>query len=212
MMDRIVEASPRFTARVAGVFYLLMFLTGGLAVFARGGLLVKGDAAATTTNLLAHESLFRLGVAGDLLMVACYVAVTALFYALLKPVNRTVALLAAFFGLMGCAIQGFACLFEFAPFVVLGRAQYLSVFKVEQLQALAYLFLNLYSQAYSIALVFFGFFCLLIGYLIFKSTFLPRILGVLMALAGLGWLTFLSPPLTNYLSPYILAVGIGVYR
>ncbi len=117
-------------------------------------------------------------------------------------------MLAAFFSLVGCAIQGFACLFELAPLVVLGGAQYLSVFKVEQLQALAYMFLKLYSQAYSIALVFFGFFCLLIGYLIFKSTFLPRILGVLMVFAGLGWLTFLSPPLgAKYLYPYILAAA-----
>jgi hypothetical protein len=110
---------------------------------------------------------------------------------------------------VGCAIQGFACLFELAPFVVLGGAQYLSVFKAEQSQALAYMFLKLYSQAYNISLVFFGFYCLLIGYLIFKSTFLPRILGVLMAIAGLGWLTFLSPPFGQKYFPYILAASIG---
>lgn len=86
----------------------------------------------------------------------------------------------------------------------------MSVFKTEQLQALAYMFFKLYSQAYNISLVFFGFYCLLIGYLIFKSTFLPRILGVLMAIAGLGWLTFLSPPFgQKYLYPYILAAAIG---
>jgi hypothetical protein len=210
MMERIAEASPRFKARIAGVFYLLMLPIGGLAVFARRGLVVSGDAAATATNILAHEPLFRLGFAADLLVVACYIVVTALFYDLFKPVSRSVSLLAAFFSLVGCAIQGFACLFELAPLVVLGGAQYLSVFKAEQLQALAYMFLKLYSQAYSIALVFFGFYCLLIGYLIFKSTFLPRILGVLMAFAGLGWLTFLSPPFgAKYLYPYILAAAIG---
>jgi Domain of unknown function (DUF4386) len=85
--------------------------------------------------------------------------------------------------------------------VVLGGGQYSSVFTVEQLQALAYMFLKLNGQAYSIALVFFGFYCLLIGYLVFRSTFLPRILGVLMAFAGLGWLTFLSPPLASSLDP-----------
>jgi len=78
----------------------------------------------------------------------------------------------------------------------------LSVFKVEQLRALALMFLELNTQANNICVVFFGFYCLLIGYLIFRSAFLPRILGVLMAFAGLGWLTFLSPPLANYLSPY----------
>jgi hypothetical protein len=91
--------------------------------------------------------------------------------------------------------------------VVLGGVPYLSVLKVEQLHALALMFFELYAQAYNIGLVFFGFYCLLIGYLIFRSTFLPRILGALMACAGLAWLTFLSPPLANYLLPYNLAVG-----
>jgi len=83
----------------------------------------------------------------------------------------------------------------------------LSVFKVEELRALGFLSLELYRQAVNICFVFFGVYCLLIGYLIFRSAFLPRILGVLMAFAGLGWLTFLAPPLANYLSPYILVLG-----
>jgi len=78
---------------------------------------------------------------------------------------------------------------------------------VEQLRALASLFLELYGRGVNICFVFFGVYCLLIGYLIFRSAFLPRILGVLMAFAGLGWLTFLSPPLANYLSPYIVVLG-----
>jgi len=204
MMERIADASPRFKARMAGVCYLLMFLPGGLAVFARRGLVVQGDAAATATNILAHETLFRLGLAGDLLVIACYIAVTALFYELFKPVNSSVSLTAAFFSLVGCAIQGLACAFELAPFVVLGGGQPLSVFKVEQLQAQAYMFLKLYGQVYKVGLVFFGFYCLLIGYLILRSTFLPRLLGVMMVVAGLGWLTFLLP-LAKNLSPYAVA-------
>ncbi|MDD5543263.1 MAG: DUF4386 domain-containing protein [Acidobacteriia bacterium] len=207
MMERI-DTSPRFRARLAGVFYLLTFVTGGLAIFARHGLVVDENAPATATNILAHEFLFRLGTAGDILVVAWYVAVTALFYGLFKPVSKSGSLVAACFGLMGCAVLGFTCLFQLAPFVVLQGAQYSSVFRVEQLQALAYMSLELYGQTYSIAVVFFGFYCLLIGGLILKSTFLPRILGALMVLAGLGWLTFLSTPLAKSLSPYILAPGI----
>jgi hypothetical protein len=109
---------------------------------------------------------------------------------------------------VGCAIQAFTCVFLLAPLVLLGGAQYLSVFKVEQLQALALVFVKFHGQGYNISLVFFGFYCLLIGYLIFRSAFLPRILGVLMAIAGLDWLTFLSPPLAKYLSPYIVALGL----
>jgi hypothetical protein len=206
-MERIAEASLRPRARITGVVYLLYFLTAILGEFFLRGLVVDGDAAATATNILAHESLFRMGLATGLIATAFYIAVTARFYDLFKPVNRSLSLLAAFFSLVGCAILAFASLFQLAPLVVLGGSQYLSVFRVEQLRALALMFLELNTQAGNICVVFFGVYCLLIGYLIFRSAFLPRILGVLMALAGLGWLTFLSPPLANYLSPYILILG-----
>ena len=208
MTQRIAEASPHPRARITGVVYLLYFLTAVSAEFFMRGLVVSGDAAATANNILAHQSLFRLGLATGLIATACYVAVTALFYGLFKPVNRTLSLLAAFFSLVGCAILAFASLFRVAPLVILGGSQYLSVFNVEQLRALASLSLELYGQAVNICFVFFGVYCLLIGYLIFRSAFLPRILGVLMAFAGLGWLIFLSPPLANYLRPYILLLGV----
>jgi len=206
-MERIAEASLRPRARITGVVYLLYFLTAIIGEFFLRGLVVDGDAAATANNILAHESLFRLGLATGLISTAFYVAVTALFYDLFKAVSRSLSLLAAFFSLVGCAILAFASLFQLAPLVVLGGSQYLSVFKVEQLRALALMFLELNTQAGNICVVFFGVYCLLIGYLIFRSTFLPRLLGVLMALAGLGWLTFLSPPLANHLSPYNLVLG-----
>jgi Domain of unknown function (DUF4386) len=207
MTERIAEASPGPRARLTGVVYLLYFLTAVLGQVFLRGLVVDGDAAATASNILAHQPLFRLGLATGLVATACYIAVTALFYALFKPVHRSLSLIAAFFSLVGCAILAFASLFQLAPLVVLGGGQYLSVFSVGQLQALAYLFLELYGLGVNICFVFFGVYCLLIGYLIFRSAFLPRILGVLMAFAGLGWLTFLSPPLANDLTPYILVLG-----
>jgi hypothetical protein len=208
MMERIAETSPRPRARITGVVYLLYFLTAVFGEFFLRGLVVSGDAAATANNILAHQPLFRLGLATGLIATACYIAVTALFYDLFKPVSRTLSLLAAFFSLVGCAILAFGSIFRFAPLVVLGGGQYLSMFQVGQLRALALVFLELYGQAVNICLVFFAFYDLLMGYLIFRSTFLPRALGVLMAFAGLGWLTFLSPPLANYLSPYIQVLGI----
>jgi len=207
MTKRIAEASPSPSARITGVVYLLYFVTAVLGEFFLKGLVVDGDAAATANNLLAHQSLFRLGLATGLIATACYIAVTALFYVLFKPVSRSLSLVAAFFSLVGCAILAFGSLFQLAPLVVLGGSQYLSVFKVEQLRALALLFLDLNTQAGYICVVFFGVYCLLIGYLIFRSAFLPRFLGVLMAFAGLGWLTFLSPPFANHLSPYNLVLG-----
>jgi hypothetical protein len=147
------EASTQFKARLAGVFYLLTFVTGIYALVFVNGRLVA--------NLIA---------------TACYVAVTLLFYDLFKPVNRSLSLLAAFFSFVGCAIGALSPL-HLVPASLNG-------------------------------LVFFGFYCLLIGYLIFKSSFLPRTLGALMAFGGLGWLTFLSPTFAKTLSPYNLFPGI----
>ena len=228
MTDRIAEASPRFKARMAGVFYVLTAVTSVFGQsFMLGKLVVKGDAVATAQNILAHQVFFRLGFASLIISVAFSIAMTILFYDLFKPVNRSVSLTAAFFHLVGLAIMAFGSLLQLAPLVVLGGGQYLSVFKVEQLRALAYSSLELSAQAFEAFLVFFGFYCVFIGYLIFRSTFLPRIVGALMALTGVGYLTFLWKPLAAYLSPYNLApaalgetslmlwlliVGVNVHR
>ena len=206
MTEQTGEASLRFRARTAGVFYLFNILTG-VALFVPSTLVVHGHAAATATNILSHKPLVWLGFADNLLATACYIVVTALLYGLFKPVSSSLSWLAAFFSLVGCAVGALGSLLQLAPLVVLGGGQYLSVFKVEQLHAVALMLLELNAQA-SIPLVFFGFYCLLIGYLILRSTFLPRIVGVLMGVAGLGWLTFLFPPLANYLYPYNLAPGV----
>jgi hypothetical protein len=211
--ERIAAASPRSRARITGVVYLLFFVTAVLGEFFTrqagiSGFGVSGDAAATANTILAHESSFRLGFALGLISIACYVAVTALFYQLFKPVSRSLSLLAVCFSLVGQAIAVFGSLLQLAPLVVLGGSPYLSVFNVKQLQALALMFLNLNAQVGNIALVFDGLFLLLIGYLIFRSTFLPRILGALIAFAGLGWLTILAPPLATYLLPYIEVLGV----
>jgi len=157
--QQFAEASPQRKARMAGIFYLLTFLTGSFAAFV-GGKLVYRDAA----------SLFAS---------AFYAVVTVLFYGLFKPVDSSLSLIAAVFSFVGCILGG------------------LDVFHV------------IPSPISSVnPLVLFGCYCLLIGYLIFQSTFLPRALGVLMAFGGFGWLTFVSPELANSLSPYNLAPGI----
>jgi hypothetical protein len=197
-MERFAASSPNLRARITGIVYLFYFLTAVL-----GALFTP----AKVNDILAHQASFRLGFAVSLVSIAFYVAVTALFYNLFKRVNRSLALLAAFFSLVGCAIQAFASVFQLAPLVLLGGTPYSSAFKVGQLQALAQMFLDLNAQANYIALVFFGLFDVVIGYLIFRSTFLPRILGALMVIAGLGWLAFLSPPFANHLLIYIEVPG-----
>jgi hypothetical protein len=154
-----------------------------------------------------------LGFGCVLVGTACYVAVTALLYLLLKPVNDTVSLTAAFFSLTGCAIWGMGCVFDLAVFIALGRGEYLSVFSSEQLQVIALVFLKLNSAAFGIGMVFFGVYCTLIGYLIVRSGFLPRILGALVVAAGLGHLismfaTLLAPSSTAFMFPYIMLPGV----
>src|SRR5437879_6854177 len=196
MLGRIAESSPRLKARITGVFYLLTMLTGIFAQgFVSGRLVVDGDATATATNILTHKSLFQLWFAVYLIEMACQVAITALFYDLLKPAGRSVSLVAAFLGLAGCVIKTVSRLFYVAPLFILGGAHYLSAFSSEQLQALALLFLKLNDHGAGIALVFFGFYALVTGYLIVKYTFLPQILGVLSVIGGLDWQTFLCRPL-----------------
>jgi hypothetical protein len=205
VMERIAGVSPRLKARIAGISYLVCGIAYSFADGSvRGNLVVVGDAAATAHNILAHETLYRLGFAAEMISAVGYITVTLLLYDMFRPVNRSISLLAGFFSLTGCTIQAFSTLFHLAPLVILGGEQYLNVFRTEQLQALALMFLNLRAQTSSIYMVFFGWYCLLIGYLIFRSTFLPRILGVFMAIAGLSYQIFLSPPLATYLFPYVV--------
>src|SRR5258706_2726382 len=192
MTERVVDTSPRLKARIPGAFYLLTIVTGIFAQgFVSGRLVVDGDAAATAANILAHRGLFQLGYAVYLIEMACQIAMTALFYDLLKPAGRSISLLAAFLGFAGCVIKTFSRVFFIVPLFILGGGHSLAAFSAEQLQALALLFLKVNDRGAAMALVFFGFYALLTGYLIIRSTFLPRILGVVSVLGGLGWLTFL---------------------
>jgi len=206
-MEWITEASPRRLARVAGAFYLLNFVTGMISLATLNRLVVSGDAAATARDILTHEMSFLLGFATFLLMIASYIGVTALFYVLFRPVNRSLSLMAACFSLVGCAIGAVGSVFLYAPLSLLQGAHVPGGFQLQQVQELAFMSLKLEAQAFNSSLPFFGFYCLLIAYLVYRSTFLPRILGLFMAIAGLGWLTYLSPPLATGLEPYVLVSG-----
>jgi len=210
MTQRITEPSPRLKARITGAFSLLTILTGLFAQgFVSNRLVVDGDAAATAANILAHKSLFQWGYAVYLIEMVCNIAMTALFYELLKPAGKSVSLVAAFLGFAGCVIKTFSRVFFIVPLFILGGAHFLlSVFSAEQLQALALLFLKVNDRGAGMALVFFGFYALLTGYLIIRSTFLPRILGVLGMLGGLGWLSFLYQPLAHRLFPYVVTLAL----
>lgn len=209
MKTQISEISPQVYARVVGILYLFTISAGIIAQMGiSNGIVVVDDAATTASNILANRNLFQLGFTIYLLEMASQIAQTVIFYMLLKPAGRSVSLLALFFGLVGCIIKTISRLFYIAPLLVLGEAHYLDVFTLDQLQALALLLLRVNDLAAGMALAFFGFSTLLNGFLIFRSTFLPRILGILSILGGFGWLTFLYPPLGNQLLPYILVIAL----
>jgi Domain of unknown function (DUF4386) len=212
-MNVTTEASPLFKARMTGVFWLMTILTSMFAFLTGGKFVVLGDAATTATNIMANQTLYRLSFAANLVATGCYLTVTLLIYVLLKPVNRNISLLGAFFSLTGCATGCVSCLLFFAPLNILGGAKYLSVFSVEQLQALALTFLTSSLQTNDIGLVFFGLQVITVGYLIRRSTFLPRILGALLIITGVCYLTnsfanFLSLPFKAYLLPFVAAGGL----
>ena len=199
----MTTATPRLKARTAGAFYLLTIITGVFAeVFVRGAVLVRDDAAATAANIMARESFYRSGLVADLVMIACYIVVTLLFYELFKPAGRSLSLLAAFFSLVGLAVLAVNALNHLAPVLYLGDTNFRGAFEATQLQALALMSLKLHARGYVISGVFFGTYMLLLGRLIFKSGFLPRILGGLMAAGGLA---FLTNSFASLLAPALVA-------
>ena len=207
-VDRTAQLRREPPARIAGVFYVLTIVMGMGAFMLERGIIVSNDAAATAANILAHPALFRSSFVANLLGMVCYVVVTALFYELFKPVNRSMSLIAAFISLVGCAMGAVSCGLHLVPTALLTGTAYTTTFLPAQLHALALLFVKASGLAYATAMILFGFYCVLIGYLTFRSRFLPRIVGLLFALAGLGWLTFLSPPLGSLLSPVTMLTGL----
>jgi len=202
--------SPRFLARMTGLFILLTICFGIFAqIFVSEKLVDFRDAGATASQILAHKGLFQLGFTIYLIEMACQVTAAVLFYQLLKPVNRTVALLSLFLEVTGCVIKTFARVFYIAPLFVLGRPAALEGLSTEQLHSVALILLNVNDQGAGVALAFFGFSTFLGGWLVFRSTFLPRWLGVLSLVAGVGWLTFLCRPLGDLAFPIVALFGLA---
>lgn len=204
------ETSPQAYARIGGLLYLFIFVAALFGeLFVRDRLIVSGDAEATVANILASETLFRAGIAGELLTGVCDVALAMILYVLLRPVSRNLALLAAFMRLTFVAIHSIAKLFELAAVTILGSGAYLKAFDPPQLHALAYVSLRLHGYGYGMSLIFFGGACIVLGYLVLQSGYLPKIIGAMLVLGGLGYLIdsfsdVLAAPFATKLFPWIL--------
>jgi hypothetical protein len=181
-------SSAKNPGRFAGLLYLLTSIVGFFAMaYVPGKLIVHGNAAATANNIAASETLFRLGVAGELIGMAGFIFVALALYDLLKGVNRRHASLMVILIVVSVPIAFLNELNSIAALVLLRGADFLSIFEKPQRDALAMLFLNLHRYGFVVAEIFWGLWLFPLGLLVYRSRFLPRFLGVWLAIAGLAW-------------------------
>lgn len=204
MVTKEEMSSIKRTARVAGGLYLLLIVIGPFSLlYVPSTLIVPGDAAATANNIMASESLFRAGIVGQSAIFLTEIVLSIILYALLKPVSKTFSLVAASSRLAMAVVQGINLLNHFTVLLLLSGANYLTVFEPDQVQALVLLFLNTHGYGGLIWGLFFGLHLLVLGYLVYKSGYIPRILGVLLIIVSLCYLT---PSFGNILLPQYGAI------
>ncbi len=210
MANQAVENFPQRYARMGGVLYLAIIVLGAFAEgFVSSKLIVPGDASATAQNILAAPALWRLSVAGNFVVVLCAVPLLWIEYLLLRPVSRSLILLGVWFNLVSLAVEAVSKLFLLAVMPTLSGGDHVSAFSKQQFELLAQLALKSHDIAFNVALIFFGCTCLVNGYLIFKSGYFPKLIGVLMELAGLSYLVacfaaLFAPAVADLIIPAIL--------
>jgi hypothetical protein len=196
--------------RIAGILYLLIIIVGMFSVLlVRGQLIVSGDAAATAHNIMGSESLWRTGIVADLVMHLCDLPVMLVIFLLLRRVDKNLALLALLFNLIQTAALAANKLQLIAALLPLGQAEYLKAFTPDQLYTQAYLAIKLHDIGFGVGLLFFGVTCLINGYLIFRSGFLPKPIGILLEVAGGCYLVsnftlLLAPDTGHALFPFLM--------
>lgn len=197
------EDSPQLYIRIGGILYLSIIIAGVFGqLLVRNKLLVYGDPTTTANNIMHADFLWRMGIAGDLIMHILDLPVMIVLYYLLRTVNKKLALLNLSFNLIQTAVLAVNKLNLLAALFFLGDAEYLKSFSHDQLNTLSYLSIKLHDFGFAVGLIFFAFVCLIEGYLIFKSGYLPKALGIMMAIAGLCYVAnsfalILAPQLSN---------------
>lgn len=214
MADRSIENSPQMYARLAGVLYLTVIALG---MFAEGYVVntmtVSGDMTASALNIIAAPALWNLGAFANLMLVVCALPLSWFLYLLLRPAGKDLIWLAMFFNLVSLAIETISKLSMILVMPVLTHPGYANAFQAEQVHALANMALKVHSVAFNVALIFFGFTCLVYGHLIFKSGYFPKLLGVLMQIAGASYLLacfsiLFAPTLSGWINPAILVLPL----
>jgi hypothetical protein len=181
--------SLKKTARIAGILILSMAVFAPFSMmYVPNNLIVPGDATATANNIMASEGLFRLSIVSDSVVFLLEIAIVVMLYVLLKPVSKTLSLVAAFFRLAMTVIQGINLLNHFTVLLLLSGADYLTVFEPGQLHSLVLLFLNSHEFVGHIWGLFFSLHLFFLGYLVYKSGYIPRILGIVLIISFLCYL------------------------
>jgi hypothetical protein len=211
MTTHAAETSPLVRARVAGALYLFANIFAPFTLlYLPSRFIVRGDAAATAGNIMASESLFRLGIVGNLFTFIANIFLALALYQLLKVVNKNMASVMVILFLVGVPIAMLNELTQLAVLQLLSGAGYLmKAYATDQLQALAYLLLRLHDQGLLIAHIFFGLWLLPMGYLVFESGFIPKIVGVLLVIAGVGYVVQSFAAFLGYNVNIILFTGLG---
>jgi hypothetical protein len=204
--------STKVLARTAGLLYLAVAIGGGFAESVRSGVRVADNPAATAANVIGHAGLFRLGFVADLIDFTCFLAVGLLLYTILKPVSARIALTMLVINAVSIPIQALNMLNQLAALLVATKPSYTAGLSVETSHSLVLLFLDLQHQGYLIAQIFFGLFLLPLGYLVYRSGFFPRLLGILLMIGSGGYVasigaTYAAPGFESSLSLYFGLVG-----
>jgi hypothetical protein len=208
-MEPITASTARRLARIAGGLYLINIVGGAFAIgVIPAMLIVTGDVSATAHNIRSQDFLYRSGLVAHIVILVTNVIMSVIFWDLFKVVNRRVAMLAVLFGILGTAVEAGTLLNQFVPLVLLGSGPAAGALPASEAQGLTYVSVALSEIGYSIYSAFFGFLGICLGYLVFRSTFLPRIIGVLLVLGGFSYLSYgfvdlLAPGLAAHLVPWI---------
>lgn len=209
MTEQTADMSLRFKGRIAGALYLMIIAGGLFAVgYVPAAVGISGDPVATAHNILAQETLYRFGLAVHLIIALCNIPLAAIFYDVFKVVSESLARIIVFFILVAVGIESVNLLNQFVPLVLLTGDRYTSVIIAEQLQAQAYMPLELQNIGFNLSLAFVGCYCLVAGSLIVRSRVLPRLVGVLLTIAGAAYvvncfISIVAPGFAAGLFPYI---------
>ncbi len=214
MTTTITTTTAKKYGRTAGLLYLFIITCGLFSEIAvRANIIVPGNAIETANNILASESLFRMGFISDLIMALCDITLAVVFYQLLKPVNKTLALLAASLRLIQTAIIGMNLLNHLSAVLILDNPIYIEAMGATEVYSRVMLYLEMHKYGYLISGVFFAFNCLVTGYLFIKSPYFPKILGGMLIAAGIGYLVncaayFIAPQLIELSEILLLLTAV----